>query len=50
MIDRLNFDKEIHKIISVIGQDNFISEICWWFDKDLLDDFCSSIKSEYNIK
>ena len=50
MKDRLNFDKEIHKIISVIGQDNFISEMCWWFDKDLLDDFCDSVKSEYNIK
>ena len=41
MTDRLNFDKEIH---------NFISEMRWQFDKDLLDGFCDSVKSEYNIK
>ena len=43
-------NKEINKIIKIIGIDNFISEIEWWFDKDLIDDFIDSLKDEYNIK
>jgi len=43
-------NKEINKIIKIIGIDNFISEMEWWFDKDLIDDFIDSLKDEYNIK
>jgi hypothetical protein len=43
-------NEEINKIIKIIGIDNFISEMEWWFDKDLIDDFIDSIKDEYNIK
>ena len=43
-------NEEINKIIKIIGIDNFISEMEWWFDKDLIDDFIDSLKDEYNIK
>lgn len=43
-------NEEINKIIKIIGIDNFISEMEWWFDKDLIDDFVDSVKDEYNIK
>ena len=43
-------NEEISKIIKIIGIDNFISEMEWWFDKDLIDDFIDSLKDEYNIK
>lgn len=43
-------NEEINKIIKIIGIDNFISEMEWWFDKDLIDDFIDFVKDEYNIK
>ena len=37
-------NEEINKIIKIIGIDNFISEMEYWFDKDLIDDFIDSVK------
>ena len=43
-------NEEINKIIKIIGIDNFISEMEWWFDNDLIEDFIDSVEDEYNIK
>ena len=43
-------DERIKKIIKILGIDNFISEMEYWFDKDLIDDFIDSVEDEYNIR
>jgi len=43
-------DERIKKIIKILGIDNFISEMEYWFDKDLIDDFIDSVEDEYSIR
>ena len=43
-------DERIKNIIKILGIDNFISEMEYWFDKDLIDDFIDSVEDEYNIR
>ena len=43
-------NKRINNIIKIIGIDNFISEMEFWFDNDLLNDFVDSLEDEYSIK
>ena len=43
-------NKRINNIIKIIGIDNFISEMEFWFDNDLLNDFVDSLEDEYNIE
>ena len=46
----LKNDERLKKIIEILGIDNFISEMEWWFDNDLIEDFIDSVEDEYNIK
>ena len=43
-------DERIKKIIKILGIDNFISEMEYYIDKDLIDDFIDSVEDEYNIR
>ena len=50
IMKNMRMNKRINNIIKIIGIDNFISEMEFWFDNDLLNDFVDSLEDEYSIK